>query len=171
MDEKIHEKIANIVHKDHDWKADQIRIDEVEELRHGSCSFYAVRHTVRPLSYLLNYAALSSETVLSASEDQAASKILNACGSDASADWWAEIITRFHKEVGPGVVLRDAKQNFGAMNQIKSAQKEFTPPKFSNEAGGKSVSFYLLEPEEFAVYFVKATRNQDNTITVHKSNL
>jgi hypothetical protein len=171
MDERIHEKIANMVHKDHDWKTDQIRIDEVEELRHGSCSFYAVRHTVRPLSYLLNYAVLSGETVLSVSEDQTASKILNACGSDASADWWAEIITRFHKEVSPGVVLRDAKQNFGAMDQIKSAGKEFTSPKFSDDANGKSVSFYLLEPEEFVVYFVKATRNKDNTITVDKASL
>jgi hypothetical protein len=167
----IHEKIANKVHKDHDWKTDQIRIDEVPELRQGSCSFYAVRHTVRPLSYVLNYAALSAENVLGESDDQSASKILSACGSAAPAGWWAEILTRFHPQVGPGIVLQDAKQNFGAMDQIQTAKKEFAPPKFSENSGGKSVSFYMLEPEEFAVYFVIATRNKDNTITVNKSSL
>lgn len=167
----IHEKIANRVHKDHDWKTDQIRIDDVPELRHGSCSFYVVRHTVRPLSYVVNYAVLSAENVLSDSDDQAASKILNACGSDTPAGWWAEILTRFHPQVAPGIVLQDAKQNFGAMDQIRTAKKEFSPPKFSDDREGKSVSFYLLEPEEFAVYFVKATRNKDNTITVNKASL
>jgi hypothetical protein len=167
----IHEKIANSVKKEHDWKTDQIRIDDVPELRLGSCSFYAVRHTVRPLSYVLNYAVLSAENVLSDSDHQAASKILNACGSDAPAGWWAEILARFHPQVGPGIVLQDAKQNFGAMDQIQTAKKEFAPPKFTDDKDGKSVSFYLLEPEEFTVYFVKATRNKDNTITVSKSNL
>jgi hypothetical protein len=171
MDKRIHEKIANAVNKQHGWKSDQFRVDEVEQLRRGTCSFYAVRHTVRPLSYLLNYAVLSDETVLSISDEHAASKILDACGSDASAEWWAEIVTRFQQKVGPGIVLRDANQNFGAIDRIKSAQKEFTPPKFDNDAGGKSVSFYLLDPEAFLVYFVTATRNKDNTITVKKSDL
>ncbi len=171
MDAKIQGKIASKVQKDHDWKTDQIRIDETAELKQGSCSFYTVRHTVRPLSYVLNYAVLSGETVLSVSDDQAASKILEACGSDAPADWWAEILTRFNSEIGPGVVLHNAKQNFGAMDQIQTAKKEFTPPKFSDDASGKSVSFYVLEPEEFTVYSVKATRNKDNTITVKKSSL
>lgn len=171
MDEKIQEKIANKVHKDHDWKTDQIRIDEAPELRRGSCAFYTVRHTVRPLSYVLNYALISNETLLGDSDDQAASKILDACGSDASAGWWAEILSRFDNEVGFGIVLQDSKQNLGAMDQIQTAKKEFVPPKFSEDANGKSVSFYLLEPEEFTVYFVKATRNKDKAITVSKSSL
>ncbi|HSE43040.1 MAG TPA: hypothetical protein VLH08_19930 [Acidobacteriota bacterium] len=171
MDEKILEKIANAVHKEHDWKKDQIRIDEAQELKHGSCSFYAVRHTVRPLSYVLNYAVLSGETVLSVSDEQAAAKILDACGSDATAGWWAEVVTRFHEELGQGIVLHDAKDNFGAIDQIQSAKREFMPPKFSEDASGKSVTFYLFEAEEFAVYFVKATRNKDKTITVNKAAL
>jgi hypothetical protein len=171
MDEKIHEKIASSVIKEHDWKPDQIRIDEVDDLRLGACAFYAVRHTVRPLSYVLNYAVISGETVLSDKDDQAASKILNACGSDASANWWAEVLTRYHAEVGQGTVLLDEKQNYGATDQIKSAKREFVPPKFSDEAGSRSVSFYMLQPEEFTVYFVKATRNKDGSITVKNSEL
>jgi hypothetical protein len=165
----IHEKIANAVQKEHDWKKDQIRIDAEQDLNHGSCSFYAVRHTVRPLSYVLNYAVLSGETVLSDSDEQAASKILSACGSDASAVWWAEVLTRFHDEVGAGIVLQNTTQNVGAIDQIKAAKREFTPPKFSEDSTGKSVTFYLLEPEEFIVYFVKATRQKDNMITVNKA--
>ncbi len=171
MNETIQGKIANIVNKDHGWKADQVRVDEVEQLRHGSCAFYTAGHTVRPLSYLLNYAVLPGETVLSTSDDRVTSRILDACGSDAEAEWWAEVITRFHKDLGQGIVLTNSKQNYGAMDQMKAAQKEFAPPKFSDDASGKSVSFYLLEPEEFVVYWVKATRNKDGSVTVRKNNL
>jgi hypothetical protein len=171
MDEKIREKIADKVHKDHDWKTDQIRIDEASELKRGSCAFYTVRHTVRPLSYVVNYAVISGETLLGDSDDHAASKILDACGSDAPAGWWAEILTRFDSEVGAGIVLHDSKQNLGALDQIQTAKKDFAPPEFSQNPNGKSVTFFLLEPEEFTVYFVKATRNNDKTITVSKSSL
>ncbi len=171
MDDSIRLKIANKVHDEHAWKVDEVRVDEVENLRHGSCSFYTAGHNVRPLSYQLNYALLSGDTILSVSDNGAVSRILDACGADAPAAWWAEIITRFHKDLGAGMVLTDSKRNIGAMDLIKKAEKEFMPPKLSDDAGNKVVSFYLLEPEEFVVYFVKATRAKDSKITVEKANL
>ena len=95
MDEKIVEKIAKIVQAERGWKANEIEIEEEESLKRGSCSFYIALSNVRMLSYLPNYAVISGETVISISDKQAVSKILNACGSDAPADWWAEIVTRY----------------------------------------------------------------------------
>jgi hypothetical protein len=48
-------------------------------------------------------------------------------------------------------------------------KKEFALPTFSDEAGGKTVSFSVLEGEAMLVYFVKATRAKDGNVTVTKS--
>lgn len=169
MDEKIVEKIAKIVQAERGWKANEIEIEEEESLKRGSCSFYSALSNVRMLSYLPSYAVISGDTVVSLSDDQAVSKILNACGSDAPADWWAEIVKRFSRELGNGVVLTDANRYPNVIARIRDAKKEFAPPTFSDEAGGKTVNFIVLDGEAMLVYFVKATRAKDGAVTVTKS--
>ena len=171
MDDKIMNEIAETVHKEQGWKTAEVRVDEVERLRHGTCSFYTAGHRVRPLSYLLNYALLAGGNIVSLSDDQAPGKILKACGADAPPAWWAEVITRFHRDLGSGVVLTDEKQNTGATRKIEAAKKEFVPPKFSDSAEGKTVTFQLLEPESFAIYFVKATYAKDGSVSVEKTDI
>ena len=171
MDDKIRDKIANMVHDEQGWKTQDVRVDEVEELRRAKCSIYTAGHKVRPISYQLNYAALPGDTVVSVADDRAVGKILDACGADAPAEWWADIITRFHKDLGAGLVLENEKENPGAIRKIQAAKKEFAPPKFSSEAGGKAVTYYLLDPEAFIVYSVKAIRNKDGSVTVEKADL
>ena len=170
MDEKIVNQIIEKAHKEQDWKTNEVRVDEVERLRHGACSFYTAGHKVRPLSYQLNYAALPGGSVLSLSDDHAAGKILQTCGSDAPATWWAEIITRFHQDLGSGIVLEDEKQNAGAIRKIVAAKKEFQPPKLSDSPSGKTISYYLLEPESFSVYSISAVLDKDGAVTVTKTS-
>jgi hypothetical protein len=169
MDEKIVEKISKIVQAERGWKADEIKIVEEESLKRGSCSFYNVFSRARMLSYLPTYAVISADTIVGLSDDQAVSKILNACGSDAPANWWAEIVKRFSRELGSGVVLSDTDQYQNVIARIRDAKKEFALPTFSDEAGGKTVSFIVLEGEAMLVYFVKATRAKDGSVTVTKS--
>jgi hypothetical protein len=171
MDQKIQDLIVQKVHKEQGWKTDEVRVDEVERLRHGSCTFYTAGHTVRPLSYQLNYAVLKGDTVISLVDDKAVSKIVEACGKDAPAGWWAEIVTRFHQDLGSGVVLHDAKQNTGAVAKIETAKKEFAPPTFGNEKGSKTVTFYMLEPESFLIYSVNATFNPDGIVAVTQTSV
>lgn len=171
MDDKIRDKIIQAVHSEQGWKKEDVRVDEVEDLRRGSCSFYTAGHKVRPLNYQLNYAVLPGDVVISGANDKAVTKILDACGADAPAGWWADIITRFHKDLGSGVVLENANENAGAIRKITAAKKEFAPPVFSNDAGGKTVTYFLLDPEAFIVYVVKATRKADGTVTVNKTEI
>ena len=171
MDDKIRDKIIQTVHSEQGWKKEDVRVDEVEDLRRGSCSFYTAGHKVRPLNYQLNYAVLAGDVVISGADDKAVTKILDSCGADAPAAWWADIITRFHKDLGSGVVLENANDNAGAIRKILAAKKEFVPPAFSNDAGGKTVTYFLLDPEAFIVYTVKATRKADGTVTVNKTEI
>ena len=169
MDEKIVEKISKIVQAERGWKADEIKIREEDSLNRGSCSFYVALSNARMLSYMPNYAVISGETVIGIKDKDAVSKILNACGSDAPADWWAEIVKRYSQELGNGVVLTDENRYQNVIERIRDAKKEFAAPKFSEEAGGKTVSFIVLEGEAMLVYFCKATRAKDGNVTVTKS--
>jgi hypothetical protein len=171
MDTKIQDLITQKVHAEQGWKTDEVRVDAEDDLRHGSCSFYTVRHKVRPLSYVLNYAVLSSDVVISLADDLAVSKILDTCGSDAGAGWWAEIITRFHQDLGSGVVLQNATDNRLAVQKITAAKKEFSAPAFGNEKGSKTVTYYLLEPESNAVFLIKAAKNADGSVTVTREDV
>ena len=169
MDQKIVEKIAKTVEAQRGWKANEFEIEEEESLNRGSCSFYTALSKVQMLSYLPNYAVISGETVVSVRDKQAVSKILSACGSDAPADWWAEIVTRYSQELGNGVVLTNANEFPNVIARMRDAKKEFAPPKFSDDPNGKTVSFALLEGEAMLVYFVTATRAKDGNVTVSKS--
>lgn len=171
MDTKIQDLITQKVHVEQGWKTDEVRVDAEDDLRHGSCSFYSVRHKVRPISYVLNYALLSGDNVISLADDRAVSKILDACGSDAGPGWWAEIITRFHQELGGGVVLHNAADSYLAVQKVKAAKKDFSAPAFGNEKGSKTVTYYLLEPEANAVFLIKAAKNADGSVTVTKEDV
>src|SRR5262249_12753154 len=169
MDKKIQKKIVQAVESNQHWKKEEIRVDEIERLRQNSCSFYAVRNQARPLSYVLNYAVLPGDLVVGTGNEQSVSRILATCGASASAGWRAEIITRFHPQLGGGVVLMDDQQNAAAIRKIEAAHKEFAPPTLSADNG--TLTYYMLDPESFAVYFVTAVRNPDGSMTVVRSNI
>jgi hypothetical protein len=170
MDKNIQDKLIDAVHSDFDWKKNEIRIDEVDRLKRGPCSFYTAGHLVRPIAYVPNYAVIGGEQVLNAA-DKNVSKILDACGKDAPAGWWAEIITRFHQDLGAGIVLENASENSAAIRKISEAKREFMAPAFGSEKGSKTISYYLLEPEGFLVFFVKAYKNTDGSVTVERTEV
>jgi len=169
MDDKIHHKIAEATHEEFGWKVDEAKVDEVESLRRPSCSFYTVVSNERPLSYQPNYALLPGDHVIGIGTANAVTKILDGCAADASADWWAEIITRFHPDLGDGIVLSDEQERPDIVRKLAQAGVAFTPPQF--EHGKQGVNFLLLEPEHYWLYRVQATRTPSGAIEVNKTKL
>ena len=169
MDDKVQQKIAEAVHAEYGWKVDEVRVDEVERLRRQSCSFYTAVSTQRPLSYQPNYAVLTGNQVIGISYDGAVAKILDACSAGASADWWAEIITRFHPDLGAGIVLTDEEVRPDIVRKLTQAGQTFAPPAFGSDK--KSVSFLLLNPETYTLYRVQATRTAGGSVEVVKTKL
>ncbi|HEX3821599.1 MAG TPA: hypothetical protein VHW45_14790 [Candidatus Sulfotelmatobacter sp.] len=169
MDEKLHQKIVQAVHAEYGWKTEEVAVDEVEDLRRPSCSFYTARSTVRPLSYLANYAVLKANELVGIGDENAVTKILDACSNDGSADWWAEIITRFHQDVGGGLVLGNESERPDVVRRLAQDGKTFTPPTLDDAK--RSVSFLLLDAEAYVVYSVKATRMSSGGMEVVKTKL
>lgn len=169
MDDKLHREIAEAVHSEYGWKLEEVAIDEIERLRRSACSFYTARSTVRPLSYQPNYAVLHGTEIVGVTTGNALENILDACGADASADWRAEIITRFHPDIGGGLVLSNESTRPDIVRKLAQAGKIFTPPAFVN--GRQTVTYLLLDPEAYIVYSVRATRTTAGPVEVVKTTL
>jgi hypothetical protein len=165
MNENL-QKIAEAAHADNGWKVEDVRVDEVERLRRGSCSFYTVGHKVRPIPFHGNYALVGGK-VMRSGDGNAVAKILDACGKGAPADWWAEIVTRFHRDLGVGVVLRDENVRSDITRQLAAAGQRFTAP--AMDPGKTSITFLLLDPETYVLYRVHAARTPGGPVTVEKS--
>lgn len=168
MDKNVQAKIEQAAQAEHGWKAEEVRVDEVEDLRRGACSFYEVGHKVKPLSYQASYALLPDGAVAGIGQKDAAARILDACGQDAPAGWWAEILTRFHPELGAGAVLHSEQDDAAVVRKMKEAGKGFAAPALSSEGGARTLSFYLMEYEAYILYHVTATRRGDGTLEVSK---
>jgi hypothetical protein len=166
MDAKIQDRIAQAVQADYNWKADEVSVTEVESMRRPNCSFYTVAHKVRPVSFVLNYAALPGGEVVGFNDDESVTKILDACGSDAPADWWAEVVTRFHGELGAGHVLHTEQDDPLAVDRMKQAGQSFSRPALSSGGGVKTLSYYLMENEASVLDHVEATRREDGSVEV-----
>jgi hypothetical protein len=96
-------------------------------------------------------------------------KILDSCAADAPAEWWAEIVTRFHRDLGAGIVLVDESTRPDVSRRLKQAGKPFTPPTL--DPGRKVLRYLLLDPETNVVYRVEAKRNPGGEIEVSKSEM
>ena len=169
MDGKIQKKIAEAAHTEYGWKLDQIRVDELEGLRRPTCSFYTAGNAVRPLSYEGNYALLPGNHVVGIGDEQAASKILDTCSEGTSANWWAEIITRFTGDLGGGLVLSDENERPDIVRKLAGAGLKFTAPTFGENKS--SVSFLLLDAEHYILYRVEAKRAADGKVEVAKTRV
>jgi hypothetical protein len=169
MDDKVRQKIAEVAAEENGWKVDEVRVDEVEELRRPSCSFYTADHTVRPISYLSNYALLGQQQVLGAGDGSRVGKIIASCSDGAPADWWAEIVTRFHHELGEGVVLQDKETRPEMTRKLAEAGKPFAPPTLDRKT--HSLSYLFLDPETYVLYHIQARPAPNGSIEVVKGKV
>ncbi len=169
VDDKVRRKIAEAAAEENSWRVDEIRIDEDEQLRRPSCSFYVARHKVRPLSYVRTLALLSDASIIGIGDGNAVAKVLETCSADAPAGWWAEIVTRFHKDLGGGVVLHDEKSRTDVTRQLLKAGKTFTPPAL--DSANHSVSYLLFDPETRVVNRIDATRNASGAIEIKQTEV
>ena len=163
--ETMEQQIKQDVSTSLGWKTDEVRVDPLPDLKRGTCSFFTAAQTAKPIPFMPTYAALNG-TLIGGKDPAALAKIFKGCGADAPASWQADIINRFHKDLG-GVVVQDEQRNGPAVRKLKSMGKTFTPP----AVAGTTVSFTMREPEAFLLYSVKATRQADGGFAVEKNAL
>ena len=169
--ETMRAAVERAVKTEHGWEPGDIEIKEPERIRMPPCSFFSVTHKVRPVHSALNYAVLPDGGVVSRREKDAATKIFAACAAEtgASAGSWAEVLARFHPEVGPGTVVYDQALVQEVFEPVEAAGKRFSPPAFVSGASDRTVEFYLMNYETAVLYEVRVVRKQNGQLQVTKT--
>lgn len=168
MDEKTRRKIAEAVAKAKGWSPDQVQVDETEDLRRPACSFYTASHAVRPLDYQLDYALLG-DRVVGPGDGKVVAQILDSCSAGTTAEWWAEIITRFDRNLMGGLVLSDEETRTDIVRKLNKVGKAFEPPVLDKDK--RSLTYLMLNPETNVLYRIQATRSAGGPVEVVKTKV
>lgn len=119
----------------------------------GGCRFLRATHRARPGSHSGQFALLPDDRMVDsfAADGASANAILRACGGEATAEWWAQVVTRFG---GVGGVLVDPANAPSGVRKIRAAGEEYAPPTL--DATRRTLTFFVINYEENRPYKVQA---------------
>lgn len=174
--ERSHERSAAVVAavaRDHGWSQDQIEVGSVDALSVGGCEVYRVSNRARLDSQPVHYAALPDGTLVNGSSqrdgdgDSGAAAVLRACGQNAPAEWWAQVVSRF-APVG-GVMVDDHAPS--AIRRIRQSGADSYQPVLQPKDGAKVLTFYSNDYERSTTYRVTATLDAGGSLRIDKAAL
>ena len=119
----------------------------------GGCRFLRATHRARPGSHSGQFAVLPDDRVVDsfATDGTSADAILRTCGAKATAEWWAQVVTRFG---GVGGVLVDPANAPSGVRKIRAAGEEYAPPTL--DPARRTLTFFVINYEEDRPYKVQA---------------
>src|SRR5581483_3488176 len=118
--------------------------------------------------HLANF-ALVGDKVIGSGDGTTVAKILDTCSQDAPADWWAEIVKRYHRDLGDGLVLRDESSKPGVAGKLSAAGATFMRPTLDKDK--RALTFLLWDPELNVVFRIHATRSPGGPVHVEKTKV
>ena len=133
--------------------AADVELSAEPELDFGGCRFLRATHRARPGSHSGQFAVLPDDRMVDsfAADGASADAILRACGAQASAEWWAQVVTRFG---GVGGVLVDPQNAPSALRRIREAGETYAPPTL--DGARRAITFFVIHYEENRPYKVQA---------------
>ena len=155
--------IESAVTTDYGWNPGDVQVDAVSRLDRNGCMFYRASNTARLDSQPAEYVVLPDGQLVGAGGTSAAT-VLQACGKNAPAEWWAQVITRFSGKVR-GVVA-DPETTPSALRKIREAGGEYAPPTLTTDAGSTKITFYTMHYELSTPYEVKAVLSGDGALRI-----
>jgi len=167
-DKNIRQRIAEIAQSAVGWKGGHTSVYEEEALRRPACSFYTVGNDARLDTPLVNYAVVGDK-IIGIGDGETVAKILDICSHDAPAVWSAEIVTRYHRDLGGGVVIRDEATKPGLPGRMSEAGLTFIPP--TMDKNKLSLTFLLWDPGLNVVYRIHATQHENGPVRVEKTQV
>lgn len=158
------QKVQDMVLEEHGWEKGAFSVKPFKAIKMPPCDFFSVTHKTKPIHDAPVYGVASGGQVISQSDEKAVDKILKLCtGADqASADTWAEVLTKFHWSVGPGTVLYKKEQAELEVTSMEQAGRTFAAPQIKTDKSAVKIHFFLMNFETGKLYEVSATLQNKN---------
>lgn len=154
--------IQEMAAREHGWRLADVRVGEVKALRHGGCAVYRASDPTRLDQQPAEYAVLPGGEVA-----RGATEVLRRCGQGASAQWWAQVITRLGGARG---ILVDEHAP-SALRKLRAAGAKGSAPQLEVTAHGTSVTFYTVDYEGGGVSRVQAVLPDQGELVVRQAEV
>jgi hypothetical protein len=126
------------------WQPDDIDLVADGRLDRAGCRFHTALHRKTLDAPALALATLPDGTVVAGGDDAGAARLLDACGTDAEPEWWAEVVTRFGKDAAGKVVK---PSNAADIEAIEQRGGRYRAPDLSRDGDAIVLSFHAMQYE------------------------
>lgn len=150
------------------WNAEDVNVLPYAELDTRGCTFFHVVHKRIMDGPTLEFVVLPDGRVVGGDpakgDGGAAAGVLRACGADASAEWWAEVVTKFSGQAA-GKVVKSAK-NAADVSEIERRGGSFSPPSLQRDGDAARLEFFAIEYEPTRPFKVVAHLAADGRLDI-----
>jgi hypothetical protein len=171
MSEATRDRIVAAAAKDQHWNAAKVKLMPKEELDRPGCSFYVAVPEDRAVPAPGYFGLLPDGRVagIDVRGDDAAAALLNACGKEAPADWWANVVVRFSGSIGGSVLTADG--NPYGIRKVRERGGSFAPPALSRGPAGAELVFFSYDAELQVPYQVHAQLSAEGKLRIDSKAL
>jgi len=152
------------------WDQGDIEVGRVEKLDRGDCRFYRASNPARADAAPAEYAFLPDGTLVGGDREQAAARVgalLQACGSDAPADWWAQVVSRF---AGTGGLVVDENAP-SAIRRLRKAGIQDHAPSLRRDGDATVLTYFSNDYERSRTHEVTATLDAQGRLSVESKEI
>lgn len=152
------------------WDQGDIEVGRVEKLDRGGCRFYRASNPARIDAAPVEYAFLPDGSLLGGDREQARARVgtlLQACGSDAPADWWAQVVSRF---AGTGGVVVDENAP-SAIRRLRKAGIADHAPGLRRDGDSIVLTYFSNDYELGRTREVTATLDAQGRLSVESKEI
>lgn len=147
------------------WDADAIEVGTVEKLDRDGCRFYRASHPGQLDASPVEFAVLPDGRVVGGDRDaakQGIGDVLKACGETATADWWAQVVSRY---AGTGGVVVDDDAP-SAIRRIRGAGIADHAPSLRQDGTSTVLTYFSHDYERSRTQAVTATLDAAGALSV-----
>ncbi len=149
------------------WNPDDVMIETLAGTGELECRLLGLTSPNALPSLRRTVAVVEGEVVFPGSAD-ALDRVIAACGAEASADVWAEAVAAFGTPRAGYVVRREQEvSSLAHRRAMESGGYALHAPRFSrDDAGGRTVEFFMTDVEGADLFRVTATREGEGPVQV-----
>jgi hypothetical protein len=150
------------------WDQGDIEVGRVEKLDRGGCRFYRASNPARIDAGPVEYVFLPDGSLVGGDREQAnVGALLQACGSDAPADWWAQVVSRF---AGTGGLVVDENAP-SAIRRLRKAGIQDHAPSLRRDGDSTVLTYFSNDYERSRTREVTATLDAKGRLSVESKEI
>lgn len=152
------------------WDPDDIEVGRVEKLDRAGCRFYRASNPAHTDAQPVEVAFLPDGSLIGGDREQTRARLgglLQACGADAPAEWWAQVVSRY---AGTGGLIVDENAP-SAIRRLRKAGIQDPAPSLRRDGDSTVLTYFSNDYERSRTHEVTATLDTQGQLSVESKEI